>query len=238
MLSSVTMRDSTDKNFLSEDFCQKYPLLMKHLEAVLQYNEKVNLTSITGKDTGKVLHIEDSLAVVEEVLTAPEGALADLGSGAGYPGIPLAIASGRQTTLIESNNKKALFLRSFVEAHGLSEQVSIAALRSEELAKERGKQFAVVTARAVAELPILLELAAPLLKEQGHFIALKGRPESEEIARGIIAAEMLGMKQISQREYTLSDKESRRSVFVYQKQGEAKILLPRRPGMAAKRPLS
>ena len=237
-----------DKRPCIESFCQKHPLLLEHLGAVLHYNQTTNLTSVTSRRAGEVLHIEDSLAVLPEVHEAPAGALADLGSGAGYPGIPLALVTGRQTTLIEANKKKGRFLESFVVAHALAASIEISPLRSEELALERGEAFAVVTARAVAELPALLELAAPLLMLQGRFIALKGRPSVEELERGAIAAEKLGMRLCSERYYHLSnveggaqahaDKGAQRCVLVYEKHTQPSITLPRRPGMATKRPLA
>lgn len=230
----------SDRMLRSEEFCQKQPLLLEHLKAVLTYNQTKNLTSISDLAAGKVLHIEDSLAILPEVEKAPSGALADLGSGAGYPGIPLALATGRQTTLIEANKKKAAFLQGFVNDNDLADQVTVTELRSEELAQTHAGSFAVVTARAVAELPVLLELAAPLLSEGGHFVAMKGRPEESELLRGNQAAEKLCFSLVSKRSYSLGDQENKqqRCVLVYEKRGQSSFTLPRRPGMAAKRPLA
>ncbi|MDR1358685.1 MAG: 16S rRNA (guanine(527)-N(7))-methyltransferase RsmG [Coriobacteriales bacterium] len=229
----------SDENDCTEDFCQKqHSVLLAHLEAVLAYNRTKNLTSIKDLEAGKVLHIQDSLAVASELTAAPQGMMADLGSGAGYPGLPLALVSGRQAVLIEANKKKARFLKDFIVAHGLSKQISVAALRSEELALEQKEAFAAVTARAVAELPTLLELAAPLLAQGGHFIALKGRPATSERERGAVAAEKLGMSPLDMRRYKLSDNATQRCVLVYEKTGESQIEVPRRPGMAAKHPLA
>ena len=227
-----------DKNSLCKDFCQAQPLLIAHLEAVLLQNKTMNLTSINNLEAGKVLHIMDSLAVLPEVNAAPEGTMADLGSGAGYPGIPLAITSGRDTTLIEANKKKARFLQGFLDAHDLSGKISVAAMRSEELAKSQRGKFAVVTARAVAELPILLELAAPLLIQGGHFLALKGKPDTEELVRGDTAAGAVGMEYLQTRDCSTSDSKTQRCVLVYKRTKEPSLDLPRRPGMAAKRPLA
>lgn len=211
--------------------------MLQHLEAVLRFSKKKNLTGITSIEDGKVLHIEDSLAVLPELAEAPEGRLADLGSGAGYPGIPLALASGRKTILIEANKKKAAFLNDFLVEHGLIAQIIVANQRSEELVGE-ASQCAAVTVRAVAALPVLLELATPLLVPKGHVIALKGRPDQTEIERGLQAAELLGLSLFSEREYTLSDGKSKRCVLVFEKTGETALSLPRKPGMAEKRPLA
>ena len=213
--------------------------MLAHLKAVLKHNQKKNLTSITDLDAGKVFHIEDSLAVVAEIQGALEGRMADLGSGAGYPGIPLALVSGRPTTLIESNKKKAQFLQAFLDEHQLLGQIQVAAVRSEELAQEQTEQFAVVTARAVAEVSVLLELAAPLLMTKGQAVILKGRPNPEELERGAKAANMLNMRLRYTRDYSLlyNEEEHQRLVLVYEKIGQTTISLPRRPGMATKHPL-
>ena len=230
----------SDKTSCSERFCQNHPLLVAHLSAVQRHNRTKNLTSIKELSAGKVLHIEDSLAVLPEVQSAPEGQMADLGSGAGYPGIPLAIVSGRRTTLIEANKKKAQFLSEFLEEAKLTGLISVAACRSEELARDEANAFAVITARAVAALPVLLELAAPLLMEGGRFIAMKGKPEKTELERGEALADKLNMYQVSARSYLLTadNKELQHCVLVYEKKGQPSLGLPRRPGMAAKRPLA
>ena len=227
-----------DENSRYENFCQEQPLLLKHLRAVIKHNSTKNLTSIKDLDAGKVLHIEDSLAVLPELEEAPEGMLADLGSGAGFPGIPLALVSGRITTLVEANKKKSEFLRSFIEENALTGGLTVRACRSEELAVESPQAYSVVTARAVAELPVLLELSEPLISPGGYFIALKGKPEAEEIERGNTAAARVGFEFIKTRKYTLSDGESKRCVLVYKKASESTVKLPRRPGMATKRPLA
>jgi len=229
-----------DKTLCNESFCHKQPLLLKHLHAVLHHNQKKNLTSITDEQAGKVFHIQDSLAVLPEVLEAPAGPMADLGSGAGYPGIPLALMSGRHTTLLESNKKKAQFLQGFLKDNDLLGKIRVIAARSEETALEHPEAFAVVTARAVASLPALLELAAPLLKVEGHFIALKGKPDAEELERAAVAAAKLNIRLLSTRAYTLpyEGEENQRLVLVYEKTGQPSVTLPRRPGMATKRPIA
>lgn len=227
---------NNDKSPCCEDYCQEHPILLKHLKAVLLQNQIQNLTSIKKEDEGKVLHIEDSLAVLPEVIEAPFGKMADIGSGAGYPGIPLALVSGRKTTLIESNTKKARFLQEFITKQGIDNLLEVAPLRTEELALETPCVFSVITARAVAALPTLLELAAPLLIQRGHLIALKGSCEAEEEVQGAQAAEILGLTLIKKRAFVLSKDEIQRSVYVFKKNAEPFVKLPRRPGMAAKRP--
>lgn len=228
---------SYDKSSCNRDFCQEYPLLLEHLKAVLLKNQTQNLTSIKNVDAGKVLHIEDSLSVLIEVNEAPLGPMADIGSGAGYPGIPLAIVSGRQTTLVESNNKKARFLKEFTESHKLNDLLTVSALRTEELSFELPNAFSVITARALAALPTLLELATPLLAQGGHLIALKGTCDATEESQGSAAAKILGLELIKKRTFSLTKENAQRSVYVYEKIDEPSVKLPRRPGIAGKRPL-
>ena len=163
--------------------------------------------------------------------------MADISSGAGYPGIPLAIFSSKKTILVESVKKKAMFLKSVITELGLSEQVSVIDKRAEEIAGEGELSFSIITSRAVAELPVILELAAPLLAINGILIAYKGQPDEEEIERGNEAASILGMKQEREIRFTLSDEESKRTIIMYRKFAQPSVKLPRRPGMAQKRPL-
>ena len=211
-------------------------LLEKHLQLVLDANEKVNITRITSYESGMVLHVEDSLVGLDEVAAAPEGMLADLGSGAGFPGIPLAIVTGRQTLLVESVKKKATCLTEFMDELGLSSQVEVCALRSEELAKARPNSCAVVVARALSSLPSLMELASPLLQEGGKLVCYKSGDVDEEIQASLPIQEKLAMYYEGKRDTLLSDGETRRSIIVFQKKGEPTVKLPRHEGQAQKRP--
>jgi len=212
-------------------------LIKNHLSFVLEYNKKINLTAITTQEEGLLLHIEDSLQAIEEVNQAPIGALADIGSGGGYPGIPLAIATGRSTTLIEAVKKKAHALELFIEQEKQGINLKVAAQRSEELAREQRGAFSVVTARAVGELPVLIELASPLLAIGGLLICYKGQPVTKELERGRRAANICGFGEETRRSYILSDNTTCRSLVVYRKVIEPTIPLPRRNGIAQKRPL-
>ena len=205
------------------------------LNAVLAANERVNLTRIVEPSVAQVLHVEDSLAVLPELQAAPEGPYGDLGSGAGFPGVPLALASGRPVVLIESVQKKCLAVEDIVEELELESLVQVYAGRSEDLAHQRAGEFSVLTARALAPLPSLLELASPLLATGGHLICLKGPDFQEELEWAMSLQEKLGMTLLSRRDYTLSD-ESSRTVFVFEKTGDPKVKLPRRPGAAQTHP--
>ena len=97
-------------------------LIERHLSLVIEANKTTNLTRIDNMDEAMLLHVEDSLAGLEELEQAPSGDYADIGTGAGYPGIPLAIASGRKTTLVDARQKKIKILEGIIKELGLAEQ--------------------------------------------------------------------------------------------------------------------
>lgn len=208
-------------------------LLARHAELVRKANESMNLTRITDSESMVHLHIVDSLAFLPYV-SLPEGRLIDVGSGAGYPGIPLAIM-GHQVTLCESVKKKAAFLDECV--HELQLPADVSALRAEELAQTVRGSSAGVIFRAVSALPSLVELAAPLLAAEGRMIALKGRVEDSEAAAGAAAARLCGMALESRDDYTLVGGEAR-TVLCFRREGRPLVKLPRRPGMAQRHPLA
>lgn len=209
-------------------------LLKRHLELVIEANKTTNITRISTWEEGMLLHVEDSLVGLPEVMDAPAGRMADIGSGAGYPGIPLAIESGRQTLLADSVGKKTAILSSMVETLGL-ENVEVYTGRIEDLAREKPAAFTVVTARALAQLSILMELASPMLQEGGRLVCYKANVSDEELQHALSLQEQLGMKHMSDRTVTLGD--NCRRIICFEKTGRPKIKLPRKVGMAQKRPL-
>ncbi len=212
-------------------------ILQKYLEEVIQTNQRINLTRITDIDEGSLLHLEDSLAVLEEINDAPEGLYGDLGSGGGFPGVPLGVATGRETILIDSVKKKMTAVEEILKKLELNTTISTYKGRIEELALIRKEEFSVLTARAVTSLPALLELSSPLLKIQGQLICLKAHVDTDEIDAIDTIEELVGLRKIKDREYYLSDGETYRRVLVFEKYQEPAINLPRRVGMAQKRPL-
>lgn len=211
-------------------------LLDTHLELIIQENTITNLTRIIDWDQGQLLHIEDSLQGLPEVLEAPEGLLIDLGTGGGFPGIPLAIMTDRETLLVDSVGKKIKALDRIINELGLTDHIKTYAGRAEDLAQQEPKSAAVITARALSSLPSLLELAAPLLEKGGHLVCYKGQPSDEEVTHARELEDLLGMEIISQRDLVLSDNETHRSILVFEKVAEPNVKLPRRVGMAQKKP--
>lgn len=211
-------------------------LLDKHLELVIEENKVTNLTRIVDWESAQILHVEDSLAGLPEVQEAMEGPYLDMGSGAGFPGIPLAIMTGRETLLADSVGKKTRALDSFAAELGIDDIVSTYHGRIEDLALQQPNRFSLITARALSSLASLLELASPLLAKDGSLVCYKTHNESEELEHAQAVARKLGMEFVSSRGFTLSDGETSRAIIVFKKRCNPSMKLPRRVGMAQKKP--
>lgn len=220
---------------MAED--QTMSLMQRYLDSILEANKVTNLTRITDGEQARLLHIEDSLVGLPEVNEAPTGLYGDLGSGGGFPGVTLALATGRKTLLVDSVKKKMAIVQSALDDLSLSEQISTSSERIEDLPLEYKEKFAVLTARALSKLVSLIELASPLLKNGGRLVCYKAQLSSEELEEALAVQDLVGMKMISQREICLSDGETTRTIVVFEKIGKSRIKLPRRIGLAQKQPL-
>lgn len=218
---------------------EKLQLMEHHLDYILKKNTTIRFTAIHDRNEAMRLHVLDSLLALPEVLAAPQGVMLDLGTGGGYPGFPLAIAAKRPTDLLDSVQKKAGVLQTFLdESHTGEPPITSIGARAEELALERPGYYSVVLARAVSSLPALLELAAPLLCDGGQLIAYKGAADKNELERSIAAATIVGMRHRSTRDYVLPAGGEQRTIYVFERQRAATIDLPRRSGRAQRKPLA
>ena len=216
---------------LNEEQISKFE---KYLELLLEWNEKFNLTAITDKDEIEEKHFLDSILLLE-FFGIRNKSLLDVGSGAGFPGIPLAIAEPTlKVTLLEANGKKIIFLQEVVKQLNLS-NVEVIQGRSEEL-KTR-EHYDVVTARAVKELNILLEISFHLVKVGGHFIAYKGPNAKEELANAKGALKELGAGGTVLLEYDLPKSQNSRVFLRILKKSETPKKYPRRYGEIVNHPL-
>lgn len=155
-------------------------------------NQVMNLTAINDADEVREKHFLDSLLL--EAMVKENAVVADIGSGAGFPGLPLAIVRNDvQVVCIEPTAKRCSFMMNVVETLGLK-NVKVLNKRAEDCSDLK-ESFDVVTARAVASLPILLELCVPLVKVGGSFIAMKGSNAQEELDKSLNAIKVLNLSQ-------------------------------------------
>jgi 16S rRNA (guanine527-N7)-methyltransferase len=199
--------------------------------------ERASVSSITEPERAWKVHVEDSLTGLEVKELAEAGRIADIGSGAGFPGLVLAVAlPDSQLDLIESVGRKCEFMRSAIDAAGIANATVVNA-RSEELARsEKRESYDAVTARAVGRLSTLAELASPLLRDGGVLVAWKGKRDPDEEAQLQRAADQLAMHP--ERILDVGDRagSKHRHLHVLCKLGPTPADLPRRSGVAKKRP--
>lgn len=204
------------------------------------WNQRVNLTAITGWQQVQVLHFLDSLTVVLALSGGPPSAmrLVDVGSGAGFPGLPLKLAFPEiRLTLVESVGKKARFLEHIVEELGLSD-VEVLTGRAEQLAHraELRESFDLAVSRGVARMSTLLEYTLPFCCLGGR-VALLKRGVDSELAGAVRALETLGGRIGQSYPVEVTGLNDGRIVLTVDKVGPTPDDYPRRPGMPAKRPL-
>jgi 16S rRNA (guanine527-N7)-methyltransferase len=193
-------------------------------------------TTITDPATAVDAHVADALVALELEQVRAARRLADIGSGAGFPGLVLAAALPEaEVSLVESSSKKCAYLRRAADAMGL-ENVEAVPLRAEEWTEGLGR-CDVVTARAVAPLNVLVEYAAPLLVDGGALVAWKGRRDGAEEVDGAAAATATGLASAAVRPVRPWNDAQNLHLHVYLKVGATPNRYPRRPGMASKRPL-
>jgi 16S rRNA (guanine527-N7)-methyltransferase len=199
--------------------------------------ERASVSSVTDPGRAWKVHVADSLTGLEipALLEAPR--IADVGSGAGFPGLVLAVALPEaRVDLVESVGRKCDFIQRAIDATSIA-NARVFNTRSEELAAAEGRgAYAAVTARAVGRLSTLAELASPLLEEEGVLVAWKGRRDPDEEAQLANAEEALAMRPEEIRHVGPYAGSEHRHLHVIRKRGPTPTKLPRRPGMAKKRP--
>lgn len=209
-----------------------------HLLHVLDVNEYINLTRITGFEEALTLHILDSL-LLGPFIPSQDACVLDMGTGAGFPGIPLAIACPQDTfTLLDSVGKKVKAVNAFVDVLGL-ENVETVHSRLEDYGRNHRAEFDVVVARALAPIGVLLEYARPLLKKGGTLLITKGTPDEDELSSAHETAKVLGYHDgVMHREIELPEGLGHRTILSFQAYRPSSVKLPRAIGMARKNPLA
>lgn len=200
--------------------------LEKYYELLVKWNEQFNLTAITEKEEVYLKHFFDSLTINSVIDLNKVTSLCDIGSGAGFPGLVLKIMFPNvKITLIDSLNKRVNFLNTVIKELGLN-QIEAIHIRIEEYGKNNREKFDVVTARAVTQLPILLEYAIPITKINGYFIPLKG--SIDEIDTCINALKILNTHLLDKHEFYLPIENSKRIIYKFQKKQITSLKYPRK----------
>lgn len=193
---------------------------------LIEYNKKFNLTAITKKEDIYLKHFYDSLTITKAIDLSGNLKILDIGTGAGFPGLVLKIFFPNiELTLLDSNNKKILFLNEVIKELDLK-NVNCIHSRAEELSKEFREYFDLVTSRAVAHLRILTELAIPYLKVNGLFIPLKGNIE-EELQASTNTITKLKSEVINIINFNLPIENSTRNIVTIKKCSSTPTIYPR-----------
>jgi 16S rRNA (guanine527-N7)-methyltransferase len=206
---------------------------------LMSWNEKFNLTAIRDVEGIRIKHFLDSLTCLQVMKPIHNERIIDVGTGAGFPGIPLKIIyPGLKLTLVESVGKKAGFCKHMVEILHL-ENVDVLTLRAEEVGRlsNHRAQYDWALARAVASLPILSEYLIPLLKIGGHMLAQKGESAYAEAQASENAFKLLGAELQRIEKITLPGVADERFLVVAKKTAATPALYPRMVGIASKKPL-
>ena len=206
---------------------------------LLEWNRKMNLTALTDDEGIVVKHFLDSLLAVRSEYWSGRGALLDLGTGAGFPGVPLKIMHPQlRVVLADSLQKRIRFLEHIIAELQL-QGIEARHGRAEELGRNAlfREKFDYVASRAVAKMPVLLEYCLPFLRIGGYFFAYKGPTGREELEEAQKALALLGGKPVEIREYSLLGGQGERTIIVIEKTRASEMQYPRKPGVPEKRPL-
>ena len=205
------------------------PEFQKYMELLLEWNEKINLTAITKPDEIEKKHFYDSITCLKSGYIKDGDKIADVGSGAGFPGIPIKIENNTvKLTLMDSLNKRINFLKTVSEALNLD--IDCLHIRAEDAGrdKEYRENFDVVVSRAVAGLDVLTEYCLPLVKKGGYMLAMKGREIEEELDRAKPVIKILGGRVREVQMHEIPDTDIIHSIVIIEKTENTNIKSPRK----------
>lgn len=231
----LTQQLSTHGIELSDKQQQQF---QTYYQMLVEWNEKMNLTSITEEHEVYLKHFYDSIATSFYTDLTKELTICDVGAGAGFPSIPLKIIfPNLKVTIVDSLNKRIHFLNQLAEALEL-DNVSFVHDRAETYGKgDYRASYDIVTARAVARLSVLSELCLPLVKKGGRFIALKSSKGEEELEEARFGIGVLGGKVLDTISYELPEDAGERQMIIIDKRSQTPKKYPRKPGTPNKSPL-
>lgn len=212
------------------------PVLERFVQMLLQRNQVMNLTAITEPRNIAALHLLDSLELIP-LAGLESGSVVDVGTGAGFPGVPLAVAGPKlRVTLLDSLGKRVDFLRDVCDALALRNAACVHG-RAEEFAAEQREAFDWAVSRAVAALPVLCELCMPLVRVGGCFLAMKSSHTEAEIEQAEKAIHTLGGRIAWVKNYTIPATEVVHRVICVEKISDTPKKYPRRYAQIKKTPL-
>ena len=211
----------------------------RYFELLVEWNEKINLTAITEPKEVAIKHMIDSITAYDKKIFQKGTTVIDVGTGAGFPGLPLKIFCPEiKLTLMDSLNKRIKFLQTVVEELGLKDVECVHA-RAEEGARNKKyrESFDIAVSRAVARLPILCEYCLPFVKKGGHFIALKGMQYHDEAEEAAKAIKVMGGSKTEIRPVKLPELDDKRAVITITKTMPTPKAYPRKAGTPTKNPI-
>ena len=212
----------------------------RYFQLLVEWNEKMNLTGITEKNQVYEKHFYDSVTPAFYYDFSSANTLIDVGSGAGFPGIPLKICFPHiQLTILDSLNKRLTFLQEVINELRL-EQVYLVHSRAEDAGQNPiyREKFDMVTARAVARLSVLSEFCLPFARVGGTFLVMKGLQSEEELNEAKKGIQVLGGKLKIMHTFTLPVEEAERNIVEIRKEKKTPKIYPRKAGIPAKNPIS
>ena len=218
----------------TEEQLQKF---YQYMNLLIEWNEKINLTAIVEPKEIILKHFIDSLTIIKYI--EPNKSVIDIGTGAGFPGIPVKIMrEDLDITLLDSLNKRIYFLNEVIQKLELKNITAVHA-RIEEYAKNKKyrESFDVATSRAVANLTTLSEYMLPMVALKGMAICMKGSEISEEISKSKNSIKLLGGKIDKIEEFTLPKSDNKRNLILIKKERQTPSKYPRKPGIPSKDPL-
>ena len=209
----------------------------EYMNLLIEWNEKMNLTAIIDPEEIILKHFIDSVTILKDI--EDNSKIVDVGTGAGFPGIPLSIMNPTlKITLVDSLNKRLIFLQEVVNKLGLK-NIEIVHARAEEFGQNKmyRENFDIATSRAVANMSTLSEYLIPLVKVGGKVISMKASEAQEEINDAKKAIEVLGGKIEKIEEFNLPQSDIGRTVIIIRKNKPTPNKYPRKPGTPSKEPI-
>lgn len=210
-----------------------------YFQTLVEWNEKINLTSLTSLEDVYLKHFFDSITAAFYYDFTDELTICDVGAGAGFPSIPLKICFPHlKVSIVDSLNKRIGFLEHLAKKLAL-DHCNFYHSRAEDFGNDKAfrQQYDVVMARAVARMSVLSELCIPLCKKGGHFLAMKGSQGKEELAHAAYAIDTLGGEVKSTNEFHLPIENSERTIITIEKIKQTPKKYPRKPGTPNRNPL-